>query len=234
MLKSILGSKIGMTQIFDQCNLVPVTVISAGPCIVTAVRTAEKDGYTAVQVGFGSIKEKSVNKPLAGQFKKANVAPQKFVREFRTGDVSSYQVGQELKVVDIFKPGDFVDVCGVSKGKGFAGVMKRHNFGGGPATHGQSDRQRAPGAIGSQRPQRVLRGLRMAGHLGNENITIQKLKVVAVDPEKNLLMIKGAVPGVKHGLLVIEGTVKKVTVHAQAKAPAAGGKKKEAPAKGKK
>jgi len=208
MLTSIIGTKIGMTQIFDKTgNIIPVTVISAGPCVVTGLRTVEKDGYQAVQLGYGDIKEKAVNKPTAGMFKKINVTPRRHLQEFRIKDVSDIQVGQEIKV-DIFKEGEYVDVTGMSKGKGFAGVVKRHNFGGGPKTHGQSDRQRAPGNVGSQRPQRVLRGQRMAGHLGDETVTVMKLRVVAVDNEKNFILIEGAVPGVKKCLLVIRKTVK--------------------------
>lgn len=208
MLTSILGTKIGMTQVFDKTgNMIPVTVISAGPCVVTGLRTKEKDGYVAVQLGFGEKKAKSVNKPYGGSFKKLNIAPKQYLREFRTTDVSDMQIGQEIKA-DIFKEGDYVDVSGTSKGKGFAGVMKRHNFGGGPATHGQSDRARAPGNIGSQRPQRVLKGLRMAGHLGNEKITVMKMKIIAVDPQKNYILIEGSVPGVKNSLIVINRTVK--------------------------
>lgn len=217
MLTSILGTKIGMTQIFDKTgNVIPVTVIAAGPCIVTGLRTKEKDGYTAVQLGYGDVKEKSLNKPDAGQFKKLNIAPRKVLQEFRLSDVAGYQLGQEIKV-DIFKEGDYVDVTGVSKGKGFAGTVKRHNFGGGPQTHGQSDRQRAPGNVGSQRPQRVLKGQKMAGHLGDENITIMKMKIVAVDNEKNFMLLEGSVPGVKNGLLVIKKTVKTVKAHVPGK-----------------
>lgn len=209
-MKSILGTKVGMTQIFDQKgNIIPVTVVNAGPCVVTAVRTKEKNGYTALQIGFGEKKEKALTRPEAGFFKKNNIAPKKYLREFRSGDVASYQVGQEIKV-DIFKPGDYVDVSGYTKGKGYAGGVKRHGFRGGPSTHGQSDRQRAPGSLSAQGFQRVIKGLRMAGHLGDEFVTIQSLEVAAVDPEKNLLLIKGATPGPNKSMIVIAETVKRL------------------------
>jgi large subunit ribosomal protein L3 len=227
MLKSILGTKVGMTRIFDeQGNMVPVTVISSGPCIVSSILTKEKNGYSAVALGFVDIKEKAVTKAFIGQFKKNNIAPKKYVKEFTVDDVSGYTIGQEIKA-DIFQAGDYVDVSGVSKGKGFAGGMKRHGFQGGPSTHGQSDRPRSPGSIGSQGFQRVLRGLRMAGHLGDEKVTIQGLEIVAVDPVKNLILIKGAVPGTNKGLIVIEQTVKKVK-HKTAPVASKKDKKKEA------
>ncbi|OGS17245.1 MAG: 50S ribosomal protein L3 [Elusimicrobia bacterium RIFOXYA2_FULL_50_26] len=210
MLKSILGTKVGMTQIFDdRGNIVPVTVIAAGPCTVTAVLTKDKNGYTAVQLGFGDIKEKAVSKPLAGQFKKNNIAVRRYLREFRATSVDGLTVGQEIKV-DVFKPGDYVDISGTSIGHGFAGAVKRHGFAGGPSTHGQSDRQRAVGSIGDQGHQHVTKGHRMPGHLGCELVTIQRLRVVTVDAEKNIMLIEGAVPGVKKGLLAIANTVKKV------------------------
>ena len=212
MLKSILGTKVGMTQIFNEAgNIIPVTIIKAGPCIVTDIRTKEKNGYTALQLGFGDIKEKSVNKPTSGAFKKKNIALKKYLLEFREKDISGFQIGQEVRA-DIFQAGDFIDVTGVSKGHGFSGTVKRHNFRGGPSTHGQSDRQRAPGSIGSQGPQRVLKGLRMAGHYGNETVTIQKLKIVSVDKEKNYILIKGAVPGPNKGLIVINKTIKTIKI----------------------
>lgn len=210
MLRSILGKKLGMTQVFDSTgNIKSVTVIEAGPCIVTGLRTLEKDGYKAIQIGLGEIKEKSLSKPLLGQFKKNNIAYKKYLREFRVDDISNYQLGQEVKV-DIFKEGDYVDITGTSRGKGYAGAVKRHGFGGGPVTHGQSDRLRAVGSLGGQRPQRVFRGQRLPGHLGNERITIQNLKVYAVYPEKNIILVEGAVPGVKGGLLEIKSNVKKI------------------------
>jgi large subunit ribosomal protein L3 len=199
-----------MTQVFDETgNVTPVTVVLAGPCVITAIRTKDKDGYNAIQLGYGDVKEKSLTKPYAGQFKKNNVTPKKYLCEFTVSKTDDYKIGQEIKA-DIFKPGDYIDVSGVSKGKGFAGNVKRHGFGGGPSTHGQSDRQRSPGSIGGQGPQRVLRGMRMAGHLGQEVVTTQKLEVVSVDNEKNLLLIKGAMPGVNQGILVIEESVKRV------------------------
>lgn len=209
MLKSILGIKVGMTRIFDaHGNMVPVSVVSCGPCIVSSLRTKEKDGYSAVALGYGEPKEKTMSKPFAGQFKKNNIALKKYIREFAVDDTSQYQLGQEIKA-DIFKPGDYIDVSGISKGKGFAGGMKRHGFQGGPATHGQSDRPRSPGSIGAQGFQRVIRGLRMAGHLGSEKVTIQSLEVVSADPVKNLLLIKGAIPGTNKGLVIISETVKR-------------------------
>ncbi|MDR0398757.1 MAG: 50S ribosomal protein L3 [Endomicrobium sp.] len=212
MLKSIIGKKVGMTQVFDdKGNLIPVTVVEAGPCVVTGVRTAEKDGYTAVQLGFDNAKEKNLNKSKMGLFKKNNIAPKKVVKEFRVADVAEFSVGQEIKA-DIFKAGDYVDVSAVTKGKGYAGVIKRHNFGMQPTTHGQSDRTRARGSSGGQGPQKVLKGMRMSGHLGNEFVTIQKLLVVNVDAEKNVLLIKGAVPAVKTGTLFISNTLKKIPV----------------------
>ena len=217
-MKSIIGKKVGMTQVFDDMgNLIPVTVVEAGPCVVASVRTVEKDGYSAVQLGFGDVPEKKLIKAEIGFFKKNNIAPKKVLREFRVSDVTPYSVGQEIKA-DVFKAGDYVDVCAITKGKGFAGVIKRHNFGMQPRTHGQSDRMRARGSSGGQGPQKVLKGMRMSGHLGNEYVTIQKLLVVNVDAEKNLLLIKGAVPAVKTGNLFISGTVKKVPVVANNKA----------------
>ncbi len=212
MLKSIIGKKIGMTQVFDdKGNLIPVTVVEAGPCVITGVRTAEKDGYTAVQLGFGDVEEKKLIKPQAGYFKKNNLSPKKILREVRVDDVSSYSIGQEIKV-DLFKAGDYVDVSAISKGKGYAGVIKRHNFGKQNTSHGQSDRTRARGSSGGQGPQKVLKGMKMSGHLGNEYVTIQKLLVVNVDAEKNLMLIKGAVPAVKAGTLLINNTLKKIPV----------------------
>ncbi|MDD3065419.1 MAG: 50S ribosomal protein L3 [Endomicrobiaceae bacterium] len=210
MLKSIIGSKVGMTQVFDEKGkLVPVTVIEAGPCVVTAVKTVENNGYNAVQLGFANVEEKKLNKAQAGLFKKNNIAPKKVLKEIRLSDVSGLTVGQEIKA-DIFKAGDYVDVTGVSKGKGFAGVIKRHNFGQQPVTRGASDRTRARGSSGSQGPQRVLKGMRMSGRLGQDTVTIQKLLVVSVDAEKNVLLLRGAVPSVKKATLVINNTVKKI------------------------
>ena len=211
-MKGILGKKIGMTQIFtERGEAVPVTVIEAGPCWVTQVRTERRDGYTAVQLGFEEVDPKKAARKLTkaelGHLK--NVRPLKHLREFRidTSD-NSYEVGAKVDVSQ-FAAGDKIDVTGTSKGKGFAGGMKRHNFRGGPKTHGQSDRQRSPGSIGSgTTPGRVLKGMRMAGHLGDERVTVQNLEVVQVDPERNLLLVRGAVPGAKNGLLMIRQSIK--------------------------
>ncbi len=218
-----------MTQIFDASgNIIPVTMISAGPCVVTAIRTKEKNGYTAIQLGYGAIKDKAVNKPSAGNFKKNNLAPKKLLQEFRVADISSYALGQEIKA-DVFKPGDYVDATAITKGKGFAGTVKRHGFRGGPSTHGQSDRQRAPGGIGAQGFQRVLPGLRMAGHMGSEYVTIQRLEVVSADPEKNIILVRGCVPGVNRCIVVLNKTVKKVVAPSAAAAGKKADKKKAAP-----
>ncbi|MDR1087235.1 MAG: 50S ribosomal protein L3 [Endomicrobium sp.] len=218
MLKSIIGKKVGMTQVFDdKGNLIPVTIVEAGPCVVTGVRTAQKDGYTAVQLGFDDAKEKNLNKAKLGLFKKNNIAPKKVVKEFRVADVAEFSVGQEIKA-DVFKAGDYVDVSAITKGKGFAGVIKRHNFGMQPTTHGQSDRTRARGSSGGQGPQRVFKGMRMSGHLGNEFATIQRLLVVNVDAQNNVLLIKGSVPAVKSGTLFISNTLKKIPVVQEVKA----------------
>jgi large subunit ribosomal protein L3 len=235
MIKSIIGTKLGITQVFDkQGAAISVTVVAAGPCIVTDIKTKERDGYTALQMGYGDVKEKALNQPKLGYFKKNNITPRRYLREFRVDNITEYKIGQEIKA-DVFNAGDYVDVQGVSKGKGFAGTVKRHGFAGGPSTHGQSDRQRAPGTIGSQGPQRVLRGLRMAGHLGNVTKRIQKLEVLGVDPVKNLMLIVGSVPGVKNNIVVIEQTVKRIKVKKQEAAAAPKKKvvvqKKAAPAK---
>jgi len=225
MLKSIIGTKVGMTQIFDdKGNLVPVTVVEAGPCTVCAVKNIEKDGYNAVQLGFGAAREKSLNKPEAGLFAKINVTPKKVLKEFKVEDPSAFSVGQEFKA-DVFKAGDYVDVCALTKGKGFAGVIKRHNFGKQNTTHGQSDRVRARGSSGGQGPQKVLKGMRMAGQYGNEYVTIQRLLVVGVDVEKNALLIKGSVPSAKKGTLIINKTVKKVSAPKVVEVKAKKGKK---------
>ena len=208
-MKGILGKKVGMTQVFDENGaVVPVTIVEAGPCFVTQKKTVEKDGYNAIQVGFGDVPEKRLNKPLNGHLKKSGVAPVKYLREFRVDDPDAYEEGQQIDV-SVFNVGDKVDVTGTSKGKGFAGVVKRHHFRGGPKTHGQSDRWRAPGSVGAgSTPGRVFKGVRMAGRMGNERVTVQNLRVALVDPEKNLLGIKGAVPGGKNGLIVISEAIK--------------------------
>lgn len=209
MKKGILGKKIGMTQIFSEDGLaVPVTVIEAGPCVVVQRKTHEKDGYNAVKVGFEDKKEKRVNKPDMGQFKKANVSAKKHIRELRLDDSEKYEIGQEIKAGDMFKAGDRVDISGVSKGKGFQGVIKRWGASRGPMGHG-SMYHRRPGSMGAGTgPSRVFKGKKLPGHMGADNVTVQNLDVVKVDEENNLLLVKGAVPGQKGGLLVIRDTVK--------------------------
>ena len=203
-MAGILGYKIGMTQIFDEDGLVvPVTVVKAGPCYVTQIKTKEADGYDAVQLAFGDIKEKRLTKPLLGHFKKAGVSPKRHLVEFDFGADHGLKVGDEIKV-DILQPGKAVKVSGITKGKGFQGVVKRHGFGGGPKTHGQSDRLRAPGSIGqSSYPSRVFKGMKMAGRMGGKRQTLVNVKVVKVDPENNLLFLKGAVPGARNSLVEI-------------------------------
>ena len=206
---AILGKKIGMTQIFEDGKTVPVTVIEAGPNFVLQTKTTEKDGYVAIQVGFDEKREKNTTKPLMGIFNKAGVKPQRFVRELRVDSVDAYALGQEIKV-DILAGVEFVDITGTSKGKGTAGVMKRHNFHGNRATHGVSRNHRLGGSIGnSSTPGEVYKGRKMAGRMGNEKVTVQNLKVVRVDVENNLLLVKGAVPGAKNGYLTIKAALKK-------------------------
>ena len=196
-MTGILGKKIGMTSIFDEKGeSIPCTVIEAGPCYVTQIKTKALDGYDAVQVGFGDKHERLVNKPMTGHFKKAGVAPKRKVHEFRGVDVSEVKLGTEIKVDTIFSKGDIVSVRGTSKGHGFQGVVKRHHFGGGFRTHGQSDRERAPGSIGSSSyPSRVFKGMKMAGRMGGENVTVKNLRVVQIIPESNLVLVKGSIPG---------------------------------------
>jgi large subunit ribosomal protein L3 len=196
-MTGILGKKIGMTSIFDEHgDVIPCTVIEAGPCQITQIKKKSTDGYDAIQVGFLDKKANLVNKPLGGHFARAGATPKKLLREFRGFDVSDIKLGDEIKVDSIFSKGDVVSVIGNSKGRGFQGVVKRHHFGGGSKTHGQSDRVRAPGSIGgSSYPSRVFKGQRMAGRMGNTRITIQNLKVVQVISESNLLLIRGSVPG---------------------------------------
>lgn len=204
-MKGILGKKVGMTQVFDEGgNVIPVTLVEAGPCYVTQKKTKDVDGYTAVQLGFEVVAEKRLNKPETGHFKKAGVPLLKHLREFRAKDVSDLEVGQVIKA-DVFKAGDLVDVVGTSKGKGFAGVVKRHGFAGGPKTHGQSDRHRAGGSLGAgTTPGRVFKGLRMPGRMGGDRTTVANMELMIVDPERNLLAIKGAIPGAKNGLVMIK------------------------------
>ena len=209
MQKALIGKKIGMTQIFDEKGkVVPVTVVEAGPCVVSQLKTVETDGYTAVQVGFGDIKPKHVTKPLKGHFKKADVAPKRILKEFRFDDCSAFELGQIIKA-DVFETGDKVDVTGKSKGKGYAGVIKRWNFGRLKETHGSGPVARHGGSMGAcSSPSRVWKGKKMAGHLGAERVTVQNLTVVKVDAENNLLAIKGAVPGPNGGYVVIKDSVK--------------------------
>ena len=205
MVKGLLGKKVGMTQLLqDDGTMVPVTVIQAGPCIVVQKKTKQKDGYDAVQLGFVEfVKPKSVNKPMTGHFKKSNVAPVKFVREMAVQGEDGANPGDKV-MVDIFNQDELVHVAGTSKGRGFAGVVKRHHFRGGRATHG-SMFHRAPGSIGSSAyPSRVLKGMRMAGHMGNERVTVQNLRVARIDQENNLLFVCGAVPGPPGGYVVVE------------------------------
>ncbi len=200
----ILGEKLGMTQVFDEHNrIVPVTVVKAGPCVVTQIRTQDKDGYTAVQLAFGQIDPRKVTKPVAGHFKAAEVTPRRHLVEVRTDSIEGYTIGQELGA-DVFEPGNRVDVSGTTKGKGTAGVMKRHGFHGLGAGHGTQRKHRSPGSIGAcATPGRVFKGLRMAGRMGNEKATTTGLTVHKVDAERGLLLIKGAVPGPKGGLLLV-------------------------------
>lgn len=206
MVHGLIGRKLGMTQIFDEQGLArPVTVIEAGPCVVTQVRTAEKDGYEAVQLGFGIAKK--LNKPEKGHVKESGHMV-KTLREVKADDYSNIEVGQVFSA-DTFAEGEVIDVTGTSKGRGFQGGMKRHGFHGGPATHGQSDRARAPGSIGSSAtPGRVIKGQKMAGHMGNERVTVQNLKVLRVDTDRNLLLVEGSVPGPNKGTLLIRRAVK--------------------------
>jgi large subunit ribosomal protein L3 len=208
-MKGILGNKLGMTQVFDENNrMVPVTVLQVGPCVVTQVRTVATDGYTAVQLAFGAVDPRRVTKPVSGQFAKAGATPRRHLVELRMADASAYEVGQEL-TADIFADGAVVDVVGTSKGKGTAGVMKRHGFHGLGAGHGVKRVHRSPGSIGgASTPGRVFKGMRMAGRMGNDRITTQNLTVHRVDAEAGLLLIKGAVPGRKGGLVLVKSAVK--------------------------
>ena len=204
-MTGLLGKKIGMTSIFDEAgHVIPCTVIEAGPCYVTQIKTRDRDGYEAVQLGFDMNRERLANKPEKGHFAKANVKPIRIVREFRGNGVSDVQPGQEIKVDTVFVKGDVVSVIGTSKGRGFQGVVKRHHFGGGFRTHGQSDRERAPGSIGSSsHPSRVFKGMRMAGRMGGEQVTVRNLKVVGIIPDSNILLVKGSIPGAINGYVEI-------------------------------
>lgn len=209
MQKAIIGKKIGMTQIFDEKgNVIPVTVVEAGPCVIAQKKTVENDGYAAIQVGFGDLKANRVNKPMKGHFAKADVAPKRTLKEFRLADTGAYNVGDLIKA-DVFANGDKVDVSGTSKGKGYAGAIKRWNFQRLKETHGSGPVARHRGSLGScSSPSRVFKGLKAAGHMGAEKVTVQNLTVVKVDAENNLIAIKGAVPGPNGGVVVIHDSVK--------------------------
>lgn len=211
-IKGVLGEKLGMTQVWDENNrLVPVTVVKAGPCVVTQVRTNDADGYSSVQIGYGAVDPRRVNKPLTGHFAKAGVTPRRHLVELRTADASEYTLGQEV-TVETFTPGQRVDVVATSKGKGTAGVMKRHGFKGLGAGHGTQRKHRSPGSIGgASTPSRVFKGVRMAGRMGAARTTTQNLLVHAVDAERGLLLIKGAVPGATGGLVLVRTAAKGVT-----------------------
>ncbi len=208
-VKGLLGEKLGMTQVWDADNrIIPVTVVKAGPCVVTQIRTPETDTYSAIQLGFGAIAPRKVNQPDLGHFKKADTAPRRHLVEVRTDDASDYTLGQELSA-EIFEAGQRVDVTGTSKGKGYTGVMKRHGFSGLKASHGVQRKHRSPGSIGGcATPGRVFRGLRMAGRSGNERVTVQNLTVHAVDADKGLLLLKGAVPGPAGSVVLVRSAVK--------------------------
>lgn len=209
-MKTILGQKLGMTQVFDEeARAIPVTVIKAGPCHVVQIKTIKTDGYSAIQIAFGEVKPSSVNKPDAGHYAKAGVAPAKHLIEVRVEDTAEYELGQEINIADVFEKGQKADVSGVSKGKGFAGVMKRHNFAGQNATHGVHKTHRAPGSIGAcATPARVFKGMRMAGRMGGERVTTLSLDVVGVDAERNLLLLGGSVPGPKGSIVLVREAVK--------------------------
>lgn len=207
MAKGIIGRKVGMSQLFTPEGLaVPVTLIEAGPCRVVQVKTAAQDGYEAVQLGFGEMKEWRANRPLRGHFARAGLKPLRYLREIRVDDAGEYQVGQEIKC-DVFRPGERVDVTGITKGRGFAGGIKRHGFHRGPMAHG-SKYHRRPGALAAKAPARVFKGRLLPGHYGVERVTVQNLEVVHVDPEKNIVAVKGAVPGPRGGLVIVKEAVK--------------------------
>ena len=208
MIQGIIGKKIGMTQLFDEESVMVVaTLIEAGPCYVVSKKTAERDGYEAVQIGFGENKPQRYNKAMTGHFKKSKVPPMKILKEFRVEKTEDYKPGDEIKA-DIFNTGDVLDVTGVSKGKGFSGTMKRYGFSGGPNSHGGMA-HRSPGSIGqASYPGRVFKGIKMSGRMGGENVTVQGVKVVSVDPEKNLLVVKGSIPGPNGGTLLLKRTTK--------------------------
>jgi large subunit ribosomal protein L3 len=207
-IKGIVGEKLGMTQIFVETRAVPVTVIKAGPCVVTQIRTQANDGYDAVQLAYGTMRPRDVSKPTQGHFDKAGAEPARYVVELRTDNAGTYEPGQQI-TVDAFEAGEKVDVVGVSKGKGFSGVMKRHGFAGLRSSHGVHKKHRSPGAIGAcATPSRVFKGMRMAGQTGNQRTTVLNLEVVQSDPERGLLLVKGAVPGPNGGLVMVRSAVK--------------------------
>jgi large subunit ribosomal protein L3 len=208
--KGILGRKLGMTQIFDESSrAIPVTAIEAGPCRIAQVRTPERDGYSAIQLAFGEIRENKLSKPRLGHLKKADLAPHRHLVELRVADAGRFEVGQELRADDVFAAGEKADVIGTSKGKGFAGVMKRHGFHGAPASHGTERKHRTPGSIGAgTTPHHVFKGQKMAGRMGHERVTILNLEVVRVDGARNLILVRGAVPGPDGGLVIIRSAVR--------------------------
>lgn len=222
-VKAILGKKIGMTRVYDEAGrFIPVTVLEAGPCSVVQVKTKNDDGYDSVQLSFGQAKEKNVSKPMLGHYKKAGVPAGEWLQEVRIGKAEGFVPGQEVRATN-FAPGDLVDVSGYNKGKGFAGVVKRHRFKGGPKTHGQSDRWRAPGSSGGQRPQKVYKGIRGPGHMGHDWTTVLRAKVIRVDADTNLLLLEGSVPGPNGAFVKVQQTArpkkyKKATAHAPAAA----------------
>ena len=209
MEKAILGKKIGMTQLFSETGkFIPVTVIEAGPCVVTQKKTVETDGYNSLQFGFTELKEKKTNKPMKGHFQKAGTAPMKFLKEFKLDDIDAYNVGDEVKA-NVFAAGDFIDVTGISKGKGFQGVIKRHGQSRVPMSHGAGPVHREVGSMGAcSSPSRVFKGKKLAGQMGNEKVTVQNLEIIKVMEDKNLILVKGAIPGPKGGLVTITNTVK--------------------------
>jgi len=208
----LVGKKIGMTRIYreDDGSVIPVSIVKAGPCYITDIKKTQDNGYTSIQLGFEEVTEKKLNKPMLGYFKKLGLPPMKILREIRIKDdseIANFNVGQKF-TVDIFKEGEYVDVTGTSIGKGFQGVVKRHQFHGGPATHGSMS-HRAPGSIGSTTPSRVLKGKRMAGHMGNRRVTVQNLQIVRVIPDENILLVKGSIPGSSNSYIVIRKALKK-------------------------
>lgn len=208
MSKGILGKKIGMTQVFtENGHLIPVTVVEVGPCYVVQKKTVATDGYNAIQIGFGALPERLANKPQKGHYQKASVKPMRWIREFRMDNVDAYEVGQEVKAADVFTAGDAADVVGTSRGKGFQGMIKRHGASRGPMAHG-SKYHRRTGSLGAKGPARVFKGRKLPGRMGGERVTVQNLQVVRVDADKNMLLIKGAVPGAKKGLLILKPSVK--------------------------